>query len=247
MPFPVMFTTPGEEFSTYATNTRGWPLGTRLVLQDGRGFRFGENSATVLVVARLCQAAVPTASQLNQTVNVAGVINDRTIDMVNGAVDITADLYYEGVAYVNEGAGAGYLYLIDTHAAFTDLTAQMPLAPGYALQVATTTASNVSLIRNLYKAIIVHPSPPTQALVGVAMKPHAASAFGWFQTQGYGPILTDGTIVNGDVVVPSDTVDGAVEALPGTYTAANHELPHPFIVQDARADTEISLVKMMLE
>ncbi len=52
MAYPVVINgNEGEQFNNY--DSRRWPLGTRMVLQDGRRFAFANAAGTVLVPGRV--------------------------------------------------------------------------------------------------------------------------------------------------------------------------------------------------
>jgi hypothetical protein len=205
----------GEQFNQY-TNQR-WPLGTALNFQDGRKFRFCENGATLAVAGNLYQSPVPDAAFDTLVLAANGAIGDRTVSITTGAAAVVAgDL--DGGYLVTEavaGAGEGRLYLIDkgTPAIATTATGNVNLAGGAGLQTAITAGSDtITLIKNPYKDLIIQPSPPTALLIGVAIAAIAANSFGWVQTRGPAVCLIDGTVVIGQEVMPSNGVDGAVEA-----------------------------------
>jgi len=125
----------------------------------------------------------------------------------------------------------------------------LTLDPDESVQVAMTTSTTVSLVKNTYKDIIIHPSPATAKLVGVAVSAIPANQYGWIQTWGPCAVLTQGTVVINEVVVDSATVDGAVapmgltEGQPNTGAGQNAV----GVVMEVAANTEHSLVFLTID
>ena len=219
MSFPVILHSPdGEQFNTYAapTNTTTkqpyrWPLGTQLWLQGGRKYRFVVKSTAAAVVANVQQAAANTANHLNNVLAAAAAVGDRSVQIALAGTDTAANEYAQGYAYGEDGAGEGYMHLIDNHLATTGAaTITANLAPGHSVQVAATTASEWSIIRNPYRSVLIMPTTPTQIPVGVAVGVLGASRQGWLQTGGPAVVLTQGTLVLGNKAQLSTTTAGAV-------------------------------------
>jgi hypothetical protein len=219
MPFPVILDgPPGEHWNIYASTAQRYPLGTQLIHQTGRKFRFAQAGGTLLVRATLQQAAAPLANHLNvvQTAGEATVAGQRyiNIDIVT-AEDITADMYGEGFINISDGTGEGFIYGIashDTNTAEDTTLTRFDFVPGDTIQIATAVATDVSLIKNPYDATVIYPTAATSIPVGVALRPIAVNGHGWLQTRGPASVLTDGTLVVGLSVQPSNGTAGSVEA-----------------------------------
>ena len=218
MSFPVIIHgTEGEQHNSY-TDQR-WPLGTRMVLQDGRQYRFGRNGAGAATAGFLFQSEVPdgsfdTLAVPSSTVNTAG---NRTIRVTLPAVAIVKDLWKEGYAITEAaaGAGEGYAYKITTHplsAGTEDVTFTLDSPLKHTLNVSDT----VTFVKNPGADTIVHPAPRTAALYGVTAGAIAAASFGWYACRGPQPVLVVGTHVIGGGLIATGTVtgspDGSVEA-----------------------------------
>ena len=192
------------------------PLGTLGITQDGRRFRYTENGGVALVAARLCQSELPGGNFDELAVQAAAAIGATAISITNGATTIAADDFLDGYMNIEDDAGEGHLFLLDTHLAEAagNATVVMNLKPGYSLLVALTTATTVSLVKNRFKDIVVHPSPPTAFLVGVAPRAVPLDNFCWIQVYGPASVLTE--VYTGSPVViarscyASGTVNGAV-------------------------------------
>jgi len=219
MAYPTVIYGPeGEQFNNY--DSRRWPLGTRMVLQDGRRYAFVEAGGTALATGKVQQSEVPDADHDTLAVQAAAAVGARTISLTNGSDAIEANLYADGLAATeaNAGGGEGYLYKIElTHASLAaSATVSLPLAPGYGVQVALNTSDTVTLVKNPYADVIISGAPPAALIVGVATSPTPANNWGWVQTWGPTVVLIDGTATQGDRVSPCGTAGnstaGAVEA-----------------------------------
>ena len=188
------------------------PLGTRGEDRFGRTYRYAKNSsaATALVPANWLQAPAQIDEHQSMTPD-AAAIGDRSLSVTPGAVAGAADLYAEGIAIIRVTPGIGYSYPIRTHLAITASTEfVVQLATGWAVVVALTTDSRVSLYTNPYKNVIIGPTTLTNIPVGVAMFAMAASEFGWIGTGGpHALTIEDTPAVGQRVSAPSDTAGQA--------------------------------------
>lgn len=209
-----------ERFNVYTT--RRFPLGTELHLQDGRQFRFGRMGASVAgVQAFLYQSEVPDANfdTLAVPSSTLNVVGSRDLRVTLPANAITENLWAEGYACIEAaaGAGEGREYKVESHPASAgseDVTFR--LAPGNGLQTALNTSDKVTFMKHHMDAVIIHPAPPTAAVIGFCKAPMAVSTYGWFQFRGPCPVMVVGTHVIGGSLSPTGTVtgspDGTVEA-----------------------------------
>jgi hypothetical protein len=249
MSFVVSYTE--EVYKTYTTAKHR--LGTQIDLPDGRRFRFAQNGAAALAAARLVQSVVPVANHLNIPVQAAAAAGATQISVTLGATAVAANAYRDGYVYVND-AGAdttteGYMYRIKSHpAASGAATLTLTLYEDSPVKVALTTNSEVTLIRNKFSGVIIHPSPPTSLVVGATPVAVDANAYFWCQTRGLCPVLTDGTLVQARSAMPSASVDGAVSPLTFTEGTPNVEIAYVVgRVAAVNATTEESLIYLELE
>lgn len=199
----VLYGPEGEQYNVYTNQTTGddcrWPLGTQLIMQDGRKYRFAMAGASLLVIGDLLQNAATVANDVGRTA-IAAALGARSPTLTTGGA-VTANAYAQGYFVVDVDPGKG-LYCIDNHLAGTTATAYN-LAAGHAIRVAAlTTTSRVSLIPNPYKSVIQFPATtPTGAAAGVAVSAIGAKGSGWIQTAGNAAVLTSGTLVVGNMAV----------------------------------------------
>lgn len=181
---------------------------------DLRKFRLAKNGAVALVAGRLLQSSLPIADHANMAV-AAAAVGATTITVTLGATAVVANQYAGGYVYVND-AGAdvtteGYMYRVQSHPAADLSTAVvLTLAADTPIKIALTANSQLTLLANPYSGVLVHASPPTANLVGVAPVAVAANAFFYVQVAGPCAVLQQGTLIIGDLCAPSATVDGAV-------------------------------------
>lgn len=220
MSFPVIIHgTEGEQFNSYSDQR--WPLGTLMVLQDGRGYRFTKNASGAAGAAgRLFQSAVPDGNfdtlavpAAASTYNTAGL---RSLRITLPATAVAKDLWAEGYAVTEAaaGAGEGYAYKVVTHPASAG-SEDITLTLASPLKHTLNTSDTVTMLKNLYDSVLIHPAPPTASLVGVVAGDIAVSSYGWLAVHGPQPCLNVGTLVIGGGVIAASTVtgspDGSVE------------------------------------
>lgn len=216
----TLYAPESERFNVYTT--RRWPLGTRMALQDGREFRFGRMGHSVAgVQAFLYQSEVPDGNfdTLAVPSSALNVVGSRDLRVTLPASAIVQDLWAEGYACIEAaaGAGEGREYKIESHPASAgseDVTFR--LAPGNGLQTALNTSDKVTFMKHPLDAVIIHPAPPTAAVIGICKAPMAVDTYGWFQFRGPCPVMVVGTHVIGGGLIATSTVtgspDGTVEA-----------------------------------
>jgi hypothetical protein len=215
---PVILEGPnGEQFHTYTSQR--YDLGTQLIFQDGRKYRFAEKSGAAAVAGFVQQAAANVANHIGQTMNTVNAVNAREFEFLVGATAVTANDYDEGYLSIDDGTGEGYIYRIATHdASAGSENITLNLEAGESVQVATAAAGTIaSILKNPYKDVVVYPTTATQVHVGVAVKPIAANGFGWLQTRGPASIMTNGTVILGDAVYVAATTAGTVSATTTTF------------------------------
>lgn len=213
----------GENNSTYATPSGGnagrWPAGHRLILPDGRVYRFALNDGTVEVAGNLYQSVVALGDHTNIAADVARAVGATAISATLGTTLAGIDIYSEGIVHINDVDGQGYAYRImrartsgaGHAAAALSAVLTVNLAAGETVQVALTTNSEMSFTRNRFRAILITAAPPTASLAGVSPGVAAASRWYWSQVAGEAAVLAAGTLLAGLPVQASIATAGAVE------------------------------------
>lgn len=236
----------GSHPDPYGTGgtTQLYPLGTlyRQFYAGGeRWFRYVKNGATLMARGKLYQSKAAVAGHTNRPLS-AVAAGATTIDITPTTTNVAANEYQNGWLHINDVDGEGIAYRVKSHPAITaDAAGTITLYDP--IKIATTANSEGTLTYNPYEGLIVHPSPLTAPAIGVPLAAIAASAFGWVQTKGPCAVLTQGTIVAGDFVVPSATVDGAV--MPSA--AVETDGPPVGKVMSVNADTEYSIINLSID
>lgn len=257
---PQVFYGPfGENNTTYANggnaNLGRFPLGHRLILPDGREFRFALNDGTAEVAGRLYQSVALVAAHNNIVADVARAIGATAVSATMGATAAAVDIYTEGIVHINDAVGEGFAYAIkraftagEAHAAAAaSAVLTVNLRASETVQVALTTASEMSFTRNRFHQVLIHPSPNTAEIAGVSPGVAAADRFYWSQVRGRAAVLADGVLIAGLSVMPSDAVDGSVESWKLTEGTPNTEItPVVGICIKINADTEEALIELRL-
>ena len=216
------YNTQYEDFAEPAGgNTGPRPLGTYLILPDGRKFRFALNDGTVEVAGSLYQSIAPVGNHTDQNTDVAREIGATSVSATLGATSAAADIYSEGVVHVNDATGVGYAWRIaraiqnaQAHAAVAGSgVLTVALEAGEQVQVAlAATTSQLTFTRNRFHQILIAPTTLTGSLAGVSPGVAAINRYYWSQVGGEAAVLTDKVIFTGQMVQASNNTAGSVES-----------------------------------
>lgn len=215
-------------------------LGTKVQTADGRTYRYAKAGGTALDAGKVTVAAAPVANHTNIEVAAAADAGATTVTVTLGATAAAANLYSEGYMVVNDAAGEGIAYKIATHGEGAS-AGSLVIELEDPLQVALTTSSEVSLVKNLYDSVVVAPTDQADAAVGVPNVAVAANYYFWAQTGGACAVLADEAVTAGTAVTKGTGVAGAVEAA----DLIGEELIGVAI--DALVDTEYRAVRLTID
>jgi hypothetical protein len=194
---------PGAGFNGCQVSQRGrFPLGTKLVLQDGRAFRFGLNGGVAAVVGDVHQTPVVITTDVDLA-PAAGAVNDRFVSITHGSATTAINYLAEGTAVMSLAPGGGHTYKIAAHAALTSGGAgeMIWFAPGHAIREAITTTTDVDLLPQLYASTIQCAATITGGPVGVCVSATAANRYHWLATQGLCGTLSSASLTIGSPAV----------------------------------------------
>ena len=247
----------GDEKVTSTTQDTGLILGTRMILPDGRVFRYSFSNGAV-GAGKGVQSSIALANQdTDLAVNSAAAVGAKSVSITFGTspnTDVVANQYADGYLFVNDVDGEGQLYRIksadttDAHVA-ADVSASpevdINLMDGDGIATALTTSSQVGLLANPYKDVIITPAgAQTARCVGYTATEVADNEYFWAQTWGEAALFVDGTLVIFDSVRVSDGVAGAVENY-ATETGAEEQVVG-FATNFLAATTEYQLVFLQI-
>ncbi|KKM19284.1 hypothetical protein LCGC14_1657210 [marine sediment metagenome] len=207
----------GAEKDVYLVGTQQlYALGQKLETPDGSIFRFTEMAGTVGVANKLYQSSVAEANwEGTDATLVAGA---TSIPFADGGTTFAVDEAAGGTLHLEEVADLGTTYRVKSNTVTSGSVTTMQLEDGVTV-LAAVTANGVTFIKNPWKDVLVVPSPETALVIGVARNIIAANGFGWMQSRGVATCLGNGVQVVGQLMVPSNAVDGATANKKTTGTA----------------------------
>ena len=226
-----------------------WPLGTMIMEGGLRRWSYCKAGAVALSPGKLVQTPVPKAGHQDM-VMAAAAIDATSITITPATVPVVVDEYNGGLFVVNDGAAnaEGQARRVkDIPAIVHTVTGVVTLADDEGISIAVIATDTATLTRNPFFQVIVHPSPPTNRVLGAPMTLIGASNFGWLCTYGECVILMDGVCVISDQVMASNDDDGGVEAYALTEGTPNVAIEAPVgKVTQVNIDTEFGLVWLNL-
>lgn len=192
--------------------TQYHPPGYVAQTANGCTYRYVLAGTTALVAGNVIQAPAQVTDH-DQLTPSAAAIGATSITVTLDATLASLNQYAGGLAVIDTTPGQGYSYVIQGHpAASASASLTVTLDPADSIQVALTASSRVTLVPNPYRGVIQSPvTTLTNALVGVAVYPIAASEWGWVQTHGPCGVLINGTPAVGQLVGGPGTVAGAAD------------------------------------
>ena len=208
MPRPINIR--GDEKETLVTSTtQSQLLGTRMIVQGGRVFRYARAGASALAVATLAKPGEPTTGYSNLSI---------AARVEAGSLSLTATLQYrattlnqfaDGFVYVNDADGEGQLYEVVENSA-TAKEGTLTIKVNTPLQVALTTSSQVTLFPHRLSALQRTNLATNEQAAGVVPVAVAANSYFWLQTYGPAVCLQEGGLKSDQAVAPSMKTKGAV-------------------------------------
>ena len=203
----------GDEKVTSTSADLGLVIGTRMVLPDGRVFRYAFSNGAAGSGTGVQSSAAEGNHDSGLAVTQAQSVGDKSVSVTLGSTAAAEDLYANGYLFFNTAAGSGQVYRIKQHDAIgSGGTGTINLVDGDTIAEALTTSSKAGLVANPYMHVI--PSPggaQTGRTVGFATRDVADNAYFWAQTWGEAAVEADGTLVIFRPLRMSDGQAGAVE------------------------------------
>ncbi|MCB7128070.1 MAG: hypothetical protein J3T61_00840 [Candidatus Brocadiales bacterium] len=245
----VFFGPYGTQFNSHSSQQ--FASGAVLELPDHRLYRYALATAAARVAGKVYQAALPISTSTQLVVSTTPVAGDTTLAATHGAATLVVDFFSEGMVHTNKATGLDYGFRIrraieagQAHAAVASSgVVTVNLEPGETVQVAGVSTTEITLTENRFRNTLIHDSPPTARLTGVANWAATASQYYYEQTQGPAAVTASGTLVIGDLCVPSATTDGT--AMPSA--ALETDGPIIGIVAHVNITAETALIDLQLE
>lgn len=201
------------------SETQKHTLGTRLVLPDGRAFRYAQAGTVALVAGNILTSAAiggaTTTAQTNLAVATSSAIGDNFGYATIVTTTQPADTFREGYYCIEAGTaaqGRGQMYKLGSHGALTAASQKLLFADGEVCRTAITAASaTVRLVANPYARVIQAAATTlTGGVVGGAHIAVTASYFFWLQTWGPFNALVNATLTVGRSLLNGVAIAGAV-------------------------------------
>ncbi len=192
------------------TSGQGWPLGTRMYTPSGRIFRRAKAGTSALAVGTLHRKPENKTYHNDLAVAATVAINSRSVTLTLTHEKATFDEYANGLLYINDAAGQGYVYeIIGNSLTARAGTCTVSISSSNGFETALTTSSKATLIKNRYNGVTVCESSPSETSVGLTPVSVTASYYFWLQVGGAGAVLQDGALYENRGVVPSTVTKGA--------------------------------------
>jgi len=214
------------------TTTQKVAVGQKVVMKDGRVFRYAKAGGTIGV--GLIAAAVPNeqaiaATHFGATVSVAPVsgegltVGDTKVRLTDDVTGVTLNEYAGGTLIITDDAGEGYTYRIKGNEASAsgEVGFLVTLFDGDGIKVALGNASVGAMVADpLNEVIVAAAADPTVVVpVGRAMVGLADGEYGWLQTWGVCSLKADTSSVDvGEQVILSEATEGTVQTGLGENT-----------------------------
>ena len=243
-----------------ASSVQNYPLGYRLVFEDGRVFRYAHFNGTV---SQGKLAAIDTTNQIivtsakagcnaagTNTYHAAGV---TTVRLKHSNIDnsnLTSGDLSGGILHVTDDESEGYSYKIK-HSTVVTATSVLQLELYDATADIICSDSSVAITGNRFKNCAIYNAGTDDVIAGVTMGSMTADTYGWVQTWGEGTVLMDGTPVAGYIAAGSDGVDGAVQLMGGginnTQTTIQELYKEPLVGYFISAVANTQYVPLMIQ
>ena len=193
------------------------PVGTRMILNDGRCFVYCKNgSSTALAANKVVQqpAWVSTETAL---VTGAAALGNTAVTITTGST-VSSDTYADGYVAVEDDAGEGQMLKIKAHPTLTSAAGLFTLYDP--VRVALTSATTTALVKNPFSGVVIleeSDDTETGVAVGVPLIRVQASYFFWAQYKGVCNVLMQGTAAIGEGLMRG-TDDGSLATGNSTFT-----------------------------
>ena len=206
------------------TSAQKLPLGTEMILRDGRRYRYTHNGGTAIGEGLVVASEAPAGNHDEDLVIATGAsAGGTTLGVTLGGTAAAKDLYAEGYIFFNLPTTAPHeMYKIKSHPAIGSSgtgTITIDEEDGFITAVVAGT-DTAGLIKNPYKDIVVAPAAVAGRFVGVTTRNFTADYYGWVQVSGLATAKIDGTPAVGTLVGASSNHAGQLLAIGADTTPA---------------------------
>lgn len=186
------------------------PLGSELVLNDGRKFRYCLNGAAALLAGKVAASPAWVTTETGLTVNTASKGDTSLSITVGSTIAASANLYAGGFVIVEDDTGEGQMLKIKSHPALASAAIVFKLWDP--VRVAFSDDTTVGLVKDRFNGTIVCPDTSdteAETPVGVPLIPVTIAYYFWAQFAGLCNVLNDGSMAIGEPLMRGSE-DGAL-------------------------------------
>ena len=206
------------------TSAQKLPLGTEMILRDGRRYRYTHNGGTAIGEGLVVASEAPAGNHDEDLVIATGAsAGGTTLGVTLGGTAAAKDLYAEVYIFFNLPTTDPHeMYKIKSHPAIGSSgtgTITIDEEDGFITAVVAGT-DTAGLIKNPYKDIVVAPAAVAGRFVGVTTRNFTADYYGWVQVSGLATAKIDGTPAVGTLVGASSNHAGQLLAIGADTTPA---------------------------
>jgi hypothetical protein len=197
------------------SSTQQYALGTKLVYNDGRVFRYARNGAVALSKAYMTSGAALSTYALEELQSTYGTGIDEgeyefDIDVTTGGTWVE-DEYAGGFLVVNKATGMGDIYKIVANKIDGSDDTLMVIQLETPIRTNLAADSELTFVKSPWRDVIVMPTTAEGTPTGVPLIDVTINYYCWLQTGGYAPLIVD----------TSETlVKGGQAGYPGTPNVA---------------------------
>jgi len=260
MSFPVnIHGNYGDEKKSQSTKIGSLPLGTRMILPDGRIFAHSRAStAAGLNPGYVCVGAAVSSSAHVANLTASASTGSQTIAVTLTATGaVTADQFADGWIFCNDSGaatGEGYVYKVKgNNSGAVSTTVNFFLDDNDSVKVALAAASSEVGIKVNEFDHVLHRAAGTGAVnmvSGVAPVAVSAGYYHWHQRRGPVAVLSGGTPgIVGMFVAAATTVAGvqAHNPIPANTTVAPVAQALGWVISPSGASADYDLIYLTLD
>ncbi len=189
MSYPNTINASASQSDHYAnTSNKKYPLGQKLVLEDGRIFRYILKSSAAAITGDLQQGKASVSGDVRlPIVTTSAAVGDLTLTFTaQGSAAI--NYYTEGWVAVTLAVNAnalGQVFKVKSHPVFAGSTKIVTLDDDQPVRAIIAVGDELAFSPSPFdKCILVPINTPTSIISGVAHAAIDASQYGWLQTRG---------------------------------------------------------------
>jgi hypothetical protein len=199
------------------TSAQFHPLGTKMILPDGRIYYYAENSSAAITTGGQVVDGIQAVVAHDMDLVAAAASAEATSFTTTTSLTTTKDQYAGGYVYINDGPGQGEVYSVRSNTLVSSAAGlSITIEDDGGLATALTTDTRFGLMYSPYKDIKIKDGQggtETTGVIGVTAMPVTADYFCWVQTSGPAAVLMGAQVaVVGDAIaVSQQDEDGTVE------------------------------------